>query len=279
MAFQFIRAFSDSFKAVWKNKRLWLLHFVVNAAILTGAVLWLKVPDASAWQLLFATVAALVLVAAALWLHAGTLAFFLAIRGTGEGSISAGFKTGRRHLVAFALWSAIFAVLICIVLQLAGKATDTDAFASWLRSIMPAFLRRSISLDTVDSVVNWAVNLVLYVLIPALLLPFAVQFAGHGLSAFGSSLKAWKQTVGKFSYWAWFCVLALLGIYLPNLIAHWAPELSSLILENLSMAVRFALAWAFAVTAWLMLTSVLGRLGSGATAGRGGESAGSDAPA
>ena len=85
--------------------------------------------------------------------------------------------------------------------------------------------------------------------------------------------------IGDGYYWAWFCVLALLGIYLPNLIAHWAPELSSLILENLSMAVRFALAWAFAVTAWLMLTSVLGRLGSGATAGRGGESAGSDAPA
>ncbi len=277
MAFQFVRVFSDSFKAVWRNKRLWLLHFLVNAAILTGAVLWLKIPDASAWQLLFATVAALVLVAVALWLHAGTFAYFLAAQGTGEGSLSTGFKTGRRHLFAFVLWSAIFAVLICLTLHLAGKATDTDAFASWLRSIMPAFLRRSISLDTVDSVVNWAINLVLYVLIPALLLPFAVQFAGHGFSAFGSTLKAWRQTVGRFSYWAWFCVLALLGIYLPSLIAHWVPEFSSLILENLSMTVRFALAFAFAVTAWLMLTSMLGRLG--ATAGTGGEGAGSNAPA
>lgn len=275
MAVQFMRVFSDAFKAVWKNKRLWLLHFFLNAAIFAGAVLWLKIPDASAWQLLFAALAALVLIIGALWLHAGTLAYFLGAHSTSEASLSAGFKTGRRHLAAFAVWSVVFAVVICIVLRLTGPATDTDAFASWLRSIMPAFLRRMVTLNTVDSMVNWGIDLILYVIIPALLLPLAVQFAGRGFSAFRSSLKAWKQTVGKLSYWVWFCLLALVGIYLPSLIASWAPDLKSLILENLSMAVRFALAFALTVSAWLLLTSMLGRLGSGA----GGESTRSDAPA
>src|SRR5581483_7401061 len=86
-------------------------------------------------------------------------------------------------------------------------------------------------------------------------------FASHGFSALGSTFKAWRQTVGKISYWIWFCILALLGIYFPNLIANWAPNLSSLALENLSIVVRFALAFGLTVTAWLVLASMLGSLG------------------
>ncbi len=269
MAFQLIGLFSNAFKMVWKNKRLWLLHFIINAVIVMGAVLWLKIPDASAWQLAAVVVAALLLVIAALWLHGGTLAYFASAHGAGEISLSAAFKTGRRHLLAFAVWAAIFACVVYAAFQI----PDTEAFDSWLRSMMPAFLRRSISLHTVDWVINWLVNFVQYVLIPGLLLPFAVQFASHGFSALGSNFKAWIQTIAKISYWIWFCVLALLGIYVPNLIANWAPNLSSLALENLSIAVRFALAFGLTVTAWLVLASMLGRLGSG----KGSESASGDA--
>jgi hypothetical protein len=275
MAVPFIGIFSDAFKATWKNKRLWLLHFFINAAIATFAVLWLRIPDASAWQLLFAALSALILVVAALWLHAGTLAYFLGAHGASEASLAAGFKTGRRNLAGFALWSAIFVFLVYLVLVITGPAADTDAFASWLRSIMPAFLRRQITLATVDSVVSWTICLVLFVLLPGLLLPFAVQFAGQGFAAFRSGFKAWKQTVSKISYWLWLCILALLGIYLPHRIANWVPNFSSLPLEHFSLAVRLALAFALTVTAWLMLASMLGRLGSGA----GGESPGGDAAA
>ena len=69
--------------------------------------------------------------------------------------------------------------------------------------------------------------------------------------------------MAKISYWIWFCILALLGIYVPNLIACWAPNLSSLVLENLSIAVRFAIAFGLTVSAWLMLASMLSSLGSG----------------
>ena len=259
MAFQLIGLFGNAFKAVWKNKRLWLLHFFINAVIVVGAILWLKIPDASAWQLIAAALAALLLAIAALWLHAGTLAYFAGAHGAGETSLSAGFKTGRRHLLAFAVWAAIFACLIYAALQI----PDTEAFDSWLRSMMPAFLRRSISLHAVDWVINGLVNFVQYVLVPGLLLPFAVQFASHGFSALGSTFKGWRQTVAKISYWIWFCILALLGIYVPNLIANWAPNLSSLVLENLSIAMRFAIAFGLTVSAWLMLASMLGSLGSG----------------
>jgi len=269
MAFQVIGLFGNAFKAVWKNKRLWLLHFFINAVIIVGAILWLKIPDASAWQLIAAALAALLLAIGALWLHAGTLAYFAGVHSTSEISLSAGFKTGRRHLLAFAVWAAIFACVVYAAFQI----PDTEAFNSWLHSMMPAFLRRSISLHAIDWTVNWAVNFLQYVLIPGLLLPFAVQFSGHGFSALGSTFKAWMQTIAKISYWIWLCILALLGIYVPNLIANWAPNLSSLALENLSIAVRFAIAFGLMVTAWLMLASMLGCLGSGKRS----ESAGGDA--
>jgi len=271
MAFQFIGVFSDAFKAVWKNKRLWLLHFVLNAVIVVASVLWLKIGDASVWQLIFAAIVALLLVVTALWLHGGTLAYFLDVHGGGGTSLSAGFKSGRRHLLAFAAWTIIFAIIICN----ASKLGNTDAFDSWLRSSMPAFLRRMISLNAIDGVVGWSVNFLLYVLIPGLLLPFAVQFANHGFSFLGSSFKAWKRTVGKFSYWLWFCILALLGIYLPNLITTKAPIPASLWLDHLSLVVRFGFAFALTITAWLVLTSVLGRLGSG----KGSEGPSGNAPA
>ena len=270
MAPQSIRIFSDAFRAVWKNKRLWLLHFLLNAGIVGAAILWLKIPDASAWQLVFSATVALLLVVGALWLHAGTLAYFLEAHQTGQASLAIGFKTGRRHLLAFVLWAAIFAVCIYAVLQI----PDTDAFDSWLRSSMPAFLRRHISLQAVDWVTGWAIALLLYVLVPALLLPLATQFAGRGLSL-GAGLRAWRQTAGRISYWVWFAILTLLGIYVPHLIANWAPQFSSLWLENLSLVIRFVIAFGLTITAWLVLTSMLGRLGGG----DGSKSVGGDAPA
>lgn len=259
MARQFVAVFRDAVRAVWKNRRLWLLHVVLNPVIAVVAVLWLKIPDATAWQLIFSAMVALLVVIAALWLHSGTLAYFLDAHSTGQTSLAAGFKSGRRHLVAFALWAGVFAICICA----ASQIPNPDAFDSWLRSIMPAFLRRHISLEAVDRVVNWAIALLLYVLIPALLLPLGALFAGRGFSAFGSTLRAWKRTVTELSYWIWFAILVSIGICFADCIASWHPQLSSLWLEHLSLIVRLAIALALTVTAWLVVASMLGRFASG----------------
>lgn len=259
MGRQFVAVFRDSVRAVWKSKRLWLLHMLLNPTIAVVAILWLKIPDSSAMWLVLLALVALLVVIGALWLHGGTLAYFLDVHSNAQTSLAEGFQRGRRHLAAFALWAVIFCVCICA----ASQIRNPDAFDSWLRSIMPAFLRRHIGLEVLDWVVNWAIALLLYVLIPALLLPLGAQLAGRGFSAFGASVRAWKRTVGKLSYWVWFAVLALVGVCLADWIASSHPDLSSLWLEHLSLVVRLAVALALAVTSWLVLASMLGRFGSG----------------
>lgn len=254
----FFGIFGDSFKAVWKSKLLWLLHLVLNAVIVVVSILWLKIGDASALQLIFAAIVGLLVIVTTLWLHGSTLAYFLDVHGGENASLSAGFKNGRRHILAFAAWAIVFAIVFCC----ASKLGNTDAFDSWLRSSMPAFLRKMISLNAIDSTMSWAVCFLLYVLIPGILLPFAMQFANHGFSSLGSTFKAWGRTVKKISYWIWFCILALLGIYVPHVITAKSPIPDSLWLDHLSIVVRFGFAFVLTITAWLLLTSVLGRLGS-----------------
>lgn len=259
MARQFVAIFGDALRVAWKSRRLWLLHMVLNPVIAVVAALWLKIPDSSAMWLVLAALVALLVVIGALWVHAGTLAYFLDAHRTGQRSMAIGFKTGRRHLLAFALWAAIFCICICV----ASQIPNPDPFDSWLRSIMPAFLRRHISLEAVDWVLNWAIALLRCVLIPALLLPLGAQVADHGLRTLGASLRAWGRAVRKLSYWIWFALLAPVGIYFANWIASSHPELSSLWLEHLSLVVRLAVAVALAVTTWLVLASMIGRLASG----------------
>jgi len=271
MARQFVAVFCDALLVAWNSKRLWLLHMFLNPVIVVVAVLWLKIPDSSAMWLVLAALVGLLVVIGALWLHGGTLAYFLEAHRTGQMSIAEGFKTGRRHLAAFALWAAIFCVFICA----ASEIPNPEAFDSWLRSIMPAFLRRHISLEAVDWVVNSAIALLQYALIPGLLLPLGAQIADHGLRGLGGSVSVWARTVGKVSYWVWFVILALLGVCLADWIKTSHPELSSLWLEHLSLVVRLAIALTLAVSSWLVLASMLGRFASG----EGSQSAGGNSPA
>ena len=56
--------------------KLWLLNFVGNAAALAAWYFWLLVPDAHGWQVAFALLAAICIIALVVWLRAGTFAYF-----------------------------------------------------------------------------------------------------------------------------------------------------------------------------------------------------------
>jgi len=61
-------------------------------------------------------------------------------------------------------------------------------------------------------------------------------------------------------YWLACALLVLAGICLPGRLIWWILPLHGLFLETLSMLVRFSLAYLLAVTAWLTLAAVIGRL-------------------
>ncbi len=99
-------------------------------------------------------------------------------------------------------------------------------------------------------------------IIPAiLLLPLAEQVAAEGFR--GMSRRAWRAR-----YFPDAAILAAAGAYLPYKLIGWHPQLHGLALQTTSLAVRFAAAYLLAIVAWLMLASLLGRLGMGPASDR-----------
>jgi len=92
-----------------------------------------------------------------------------------------------------------------------------------------------------------------WIVAPALLLPLAGSAAAEGFRGFFRRAWRWRYFPGAV-------VLLAAGAYLPWLLWSWHPALSGVALETASLAVRALAAYALAVTAWLSLASLVGRL-------------------
>ncbi|MBZ5705890.1 MAG: hypothetical protein LAN63_11085 [Acidobacteriia bacterium] len=244
----------EAMAMVWSSKRLWLLQFLLNPVLLALGVWWLTIPEAHIWQLGLSVVLAFVVVVGMLWLQAGTLVYF-----AGEQTPGAAFGSVRRKLVAFATWVLAMAVCLCLVESWSAKAYQ---YASYLRSVLPLALRRHVSESQMDSSVNLLFWALFWIIVPGLLLPLGLQMAKRGFRGLGNGgWRAWARTVASREYWPAVIVLALVGVSLPQEFIGWVPKMSSVSGQAASMVLRFLAAWLLAVTAWVVLTSVVGRFG------------------
>jgi hypothetical protein len=69
------------------------------------------------------------------------------------------------------------------------------------------------------------------------------------------------KSPGRARFFLDTALLAAAGVYLPYKLIGWHPQLSGLAMQTASLAVRFAVAYLLAVSAWLILASLLARLG------------------
>ena len=89
-----------------------------------------------------------------------------------------------------------------------------------------------------------------WIVIPAILAPVGWSVTANGFAGFAprkwplKSLRAYP-------------VIAIAGVLLPFLLIQWHPELPGIVLQSISLAIRWALAAAAAVTAWLFLAALL----------------------
>jgi hypothetical protein len=88
-------------------------------------------------------------------------------------------------------------------------------------------------------------------ILPAIvLLPLSAQVAAEGLR--GLFRMAWRAR-----YVPSAAVLVVAGTYIPYKLIAWHPQLSGLTMQTASLAVRFGLAYLLAVSAWLIMASLL----------------------
>jgi hypothetical protein len=240
-----------------RSWRLWLLQFLGNVVIFLGFLWWLRTPDAHWWQLLLQVVLVVLIVVAASVLQGGTLNYFKSTQQGSVAQLTPAFRSAFRHVAAFFLWAVVFFYLWNLI----GRLHDYDTrFPGYLRSEFPAWLRNIVSEPTLDNLYSTFVSFLRWVVLPALLLPFALFTADRGFRGL-IAFRDWRGKLRSLGYWLTLVVAAILGVYCVTKIAYWTldPKTATLAAEKTSLAFRLLFAYLLALFSWLLTCSVLGR--------------------
>lgn len=243
------------------NVRLWLVQFFANPILFFLFVAWLLIPVANSWHLVLNFLIILALLVAIFVLHAGTLNYFSDRQSSASVPLGPAFRRALKHLAAFALCVLIFYLLWLFADKLQSYQ---DNFSAYFRSALPSFLRRQVSLSALDTLFGIFMFAVRWIFLPGLLLPFALQMAGHGFRGFGRlGRAAWKKAVSGLPYWLVLLVASLLGAWATQGLMGWMPDFrtSTFGLEAVSLGFRLFFAYAFGLFAWILACSVVGRHG------------------
>jgi hypothetical protein len=229
--------------------KLWLLNLLGNAAILASWYCWLQIPDAHAWQVVWTAVQALLTIAFVLWLRAGTVAWFRVSEFRTQESIGPAFRRGWRHAIPLAVWFAAFVIVAWIIIRVGNYSPQ---FSVWIRQKVNAGpTPRNVMRDT-----DWLLFLLLWVVLPAIWIPFATTIAAVGFS--GAHMRRSLRVLRQPLYWLLFCVLMALAAWVPYKLVTWVPGLSTLRHQVWSAGLRFFAAYVVMITAGLGLMWVAG---------------------
>ena len=258
----------NSFKDCFRGGRLWLLQLVANLILLALLVAWLLVPVASNLHLIVNFVFASVLIVAVLWLHGGTLNYFVDRQRSESAPLWSAFRRALSHLIPFAVCVAV----LCLLWLLVGKLDAYQpAFPAYLRSTLPVSIRRHVTLPALDTLFSVFLFVIRWILAPGLLLPFFAQTADCGFRGFGpQGFYAWKKTVSSVAYWLVLLIAALLGVFATQKLMAWTPDFktSTFHSEAISFAARFFFAYVFGLFSWMLACSVVGRCNAAAGSSR-----------
>jgi len=240
---------------------LWLLQLLGNAGILVGFVGWLHMPVATWWWIVLNAILIAVLTIAFLVLQGGTLNYYFMLARDAAAVLRPGFQSAARHVLALGLWAVVFLVLWNF---LSGLDQYFYTLPGYLRSEFPIWLRRLLSEDSLERALECLVNLLRWVVVPGLLLPFASLSADLGMRGL-ISFRAWARCLASLSYWITLMVAVLLSVYVGYLLMDWKPnpETSTLTGEKIHFGFRLLFSAILMVFSWLLTCSMLGRLRGG----------------
>jgi hypothetical protein len=229
--------------------KLWLLNFLANAGLLAVAYFWLLIPDAHGWQVAGSVVLGAAVVVLVIWLRAGTLAWLRVAEFRKQGGIGRAYRRALRHIPALAAWALVFAVFTWMFLSLHAYVPQ---FAVWLRQKLNGGPPpRNIMAD-----VNWLLFLLNCVVLPALWLPIATTVAAVGFKPehIILSRRVWKRPL----YWLWFCLIWAMGVGGAYKLVWWIPDLQTIRQQAWSMGLRFFVAYAIAISAFIAVVWMTG---------------------
>ncbi len=133
---------------IWQSKLLWLIHVVVNAALMIAFFYWLRIPEESALQLALAAGSGVLIAFVTLWLHSATFDYFQPL----EHRLGLSLRRSVVCLPAFLIWVAIFGLGLWLIGQL--WIYDQQA-GGWIRHLLPGFLRKTVTPRSAMATTSW----------------------------------------------------------------------------------------------------------------------------
>lgn len=227
----------------------WVVNLFGNALVLASWYLWLLIPDAHGWQILWTALQGVLTIAFVLWLRAGTLAWFRVAEYRAQPAIGPAYRRGARHIIPLGIWAAVFAAIAWATIS-AGDYTPQ--FAVWIRqkaSAGPA--PRNVMHGT-----DWLLFALLWVVLPAIWVPAATTISAIGFS--GSHIARSWRVLRQPMYWVLFCLVMALGAWVPYKLVTWVPDLSTIRSQAWSAGLRFAAAYFILITAGLLMMWMVG---------------------
>jgi hypothetical protein len=254
------RSTRGAFAACFENKRLWLIQFFANPILCVMYAAWLLIPEARTWELTVNAVLALVIVVLAVVLHAGTLNYFCGLSRGEAAELTPAFSRALRNIIAVAVWIVVF----YLALRLWGRLDQyQDSMCTYFRSMLPAFLRRHITLRAVIRIFEIKMFILRWIVTPGILLPLAAQAADRGFGGFGKSgWAALKSAVKSIRYWATIILAAVVGVHVSSHLLNWHShsQNSTFAGETTSLVLRFLLAYLLGLFSWMLVCSAVGRI-------------------
>lgn len=221
--------------------RVLILQLAGNAILAAIASVWLEIPDSHTWQLLLSVVIAIALIAAFLWLHTITLRIL------------------RQPLTVITLWFSSILLAAWLLLTkafttaIAHLDDNSSQRAGYWNSKLSPHWRNIFTYERLDT---WQTNLtqfVLWVILPAIVLPFLIETVTTGLRA-----PAWRnaaRTLQRWQHWLTVLLVSIAGRSITNHLIDWHPT-DTIHGELISAALRLPLAYVLAVLLALIVLTV-----------------------
>jgi hypothetical protein len=235
-----------------RHRALWCVQFFGNALLAILFAVWLLIPVANDWNIILNVFVALVIAVAALTLHGGTLNYFRDGDRSDAATLKGAFWRALRHVVAIAICVGVFYLLWQFMNWVDGYS---DSVPAYLRSTMPAWMRRHVTLSFLHWAYVWKAFTLRWLIIPGLILPFVMATADVNFRGFWrAGGAAWKRCVLSLSYLLLLLIAVLVGVLAGPAIFGWTPNFatSSLRFETFSLAIRVIVAYELGLWAWML---------------------------
>jgi len=248
----------DSLRATPRPWAVWLLEFFGNPALAGLFLLWLQLPESGVGQLLVTILVALVLVVLFLVIAGITLSWFVDYHAGNAPTFKGALGHGLRHFVWIGIWG-LAAVAVWEVVHWAESYQYQ--FPNYFRSMLPAGMRGHLSEETVLWLFLAVLNVIFWVVLPALWLPPAAQLAARGFRGFGrDGFRAWGRSLKSLQYWLLIALGGVVGVWLPTLLLDRTPDPKATLGALMtSLILRMVVAYLLALSAWMMVASSVGR--------------------